>query len=107
MNEDLEECRPCERVLQDCLDSWDPEDKIFPDLLGRLVTGTIMQSKPSLNKIHDRSLTGENKSSFYSHIHNLARQMPQIYDHILANLQYNGPGSIRRLLTGAILGMAC
>ncbi len=48
-----------------------------------------MQTKPSPNKNHDRSLTGESKNTFYRHIHALARQMPQMGDQILANFPQN------------------
>lgn len=73
--------------LQECLDSWDPEVAVTPALLEHLLTGIIVQAKPSANKIHDRSTTGPSKRTFYRQIHSLATQMPTIYRHAFANLQ--------------------
>jgi len=67
----------------------DSGGKDAPDLLERLISGIIFLEKPSSNKIHNASITGAKKRSFYNHIHAVAQQMPAIFRQVLANLQKN------------------
>jgi hypothetical protein len=59
----------------------------FPITVERLVTGILFLERPSPNKIHNDSLKGPSKKTFYNHIHALAGQMPALFREILARMQ--------------------
>ncbi len=65
------------------------------NLIEFLINGIITQEKPSVRKIHQKSMPEESLRTYYRKIHTLSRKMPFFYSQIIENLQ-NSPLSIKK-----------
>ena len=73
--------------LAGCMDSWEPEEIVDAALVEHLLTGIMVQNKPTPNKIHDEGSSGPSKRAYYRHIHALAPKMPDALRRVIVNVQ--------------------
>jgi len=66
--------------------TWDV-DEIPWRLVSALILGKILLSHASANKVQDEVVAGESKARFYSGIHQIAAEMPDVYRTTIARIQ--------------------